>query len=364
MTAVVIDEADRMADMGFLPAVRRILAQTADDRQTLLFSATLDGEVAALTRDYQRDPVQHLLGEDRPDITAAEHLFWSTDKAGRVDACAEAIAAASPAIVFCRTRHGADRLARQLADRGIKAGAIHGGRNQSQRARALELFIAGRLDALVATDVAARGIHVDGVAAVIHHDPPADDTTYVHRSGRTARAGNGGIVLTLVTGDQRNDVRRIQRRVGLDEGVTAPDPELVRELVAGGRLAGRIAEQSDARRAATPLSAAEIADGRPRRKPRTGGRRPVPARTGDGGKPRTGGGHERTGRPPRSGDGRPGGPKGPRRNGARTAGPVRAGGGSNGSNGSGGGSGGSRTGPAANQGRPGPRPAGARRGRR
>ncbi|MCP4852675.1 MAG: DEAD/DEAH box helicase, partial [Actinomycetia bacterium] len=176
---VVLDEADRMADMGFMPAVRRLLNQTSHDRQTVLFSATLDGDIAKLTRDYQNNPVRHEVGDETPDITAATHLFWTVDKTARVDLTAEAVTAAWPAIIFCRTRHGADRLAKQLARSEIKAAAIHGGRSQSQRTRALADFTGGRVHALVATDVAARGIHVDGVASVVHYDPPEDHKAYV-----------------------------------------------------------------------------------------------------------------------------------------------------------------------------------------
>lgn len=227
---VVLDEADRMADMGFMPAVRRLLDQTSDRRQTVLFSATLDGDIAKLTRDYQSDPVRHEVGDETPDINAATHLFWTVDKTARVDLTAEAVAAAWPAIIFCRTRHGADRLAKQLARSEIKAAAIHGGRSQSQRTRALADFTGGRVHALVATDVAARGIHVDGVASVVHYDPPEDHKAYVHRSGRTARAGQDGVVISLVQPDQKKDTRRLQRDVGLNEPVTSPDLDTVREL--------------------------------------------------------------------------------------------------------------------------------------
>lgn len=217
---VVIDEADRMADMGFFPAVRRILDQTSPRRQTILYSATLDGEVAKLTRDYQTDPVTHQVGDATPDIKTAEHRFLVVDKADRVDTIVRVINEAGQAIVFCRTRHGSDRLARQLAQRGINAAAIHGGHAQNRRTRALTRFTDGDIQALVATDVAARGIHVDDVAAVIHYDPPADHTTYVHRSGRTARAGRSGLVVSLVQADQISDTKRIKRKLGLNQPLT------------------------------------------------------------------------------------------------------------------------------------------------
>jgi superfamily II DNA/RNA helicase len=236
---IVLDEADRMADMGFMPAVRRLLEQTSSDRQTLLFSATLDGDVAKLTRDHQRDPVHHEVGEDTPDITAARHLFWKVPRAERTGVLAEAVGTAWPAIVFCRTRHGSDRLARQLDKAGIRTAAIHGGRSQSQRTRALSDFINGKVHALVATDVAARGIHVDDVAAVFHFDPPEDHKAYIHRSGRTARAGRSGVVISLLTPEQVKDAQRMQRQIGLDEPVGEPDAEVLLESVPSPATAAR-----------------------------------------------------------------------------------------------------------------------------
>lgn len=229
---VVLDEADRMADMGFTPAVRRLLDQTSGKRQTMLYSATLDGDVAKLTRDYQNNPARHEVGENTPDITAAHHVFWNVGKGDRTAITAEAVDAAWPAIVFCRTRHGSDRLAKQLSNAGIRSVAIHGGRSQNQRARALADFAKGKVHALVASDVAARGIHVDKVASVVHYDPPEDHKMYVHRSGRTARAGQGGVVVSLVSSSQIRDARRMQRQVGLNEPITAPNASALRSLSA------------------------------------------------------------------------------------------------------------------------------------
>ena len=219
---VVLDEADRMADMGFMPSVRRLLDQTPSDRQTVLFSATLDGDIAKLTRDYQRNPVRHEVGDETPDIQAATHRFWTTERNERNPIVAEVVNAAWPSIIFTRTRHGADRLAKQLGKLGFHAAPIHGGRSQSQRNRALDDFTKGRVHALVATDVAARGIHVDGVASVIHYDPPEDHKAYVHRSGRTARAGAAGLVVSLIQPEQQKETRKMQRLIGLDEPFTAP----------------------------------------------------------------------------------------------------------------------------------------------
>ncbi|MGB5757990.1 MAG: DEAD/DEAH box helicase, partial [Acidimicrobiales bacterium] len=219
---VVVDEADRMADMGFLPDVRKLLDQTSQDRQTLLFSATLDKDVQVLIDKYQHDPVVHEVGEVEPDLSIVDHRFIKVKKTDRVWLAADLIDDAGPTVIFVRTRHGVDRLARQLKAEGIKAGYIHGGRSQSQRDRALSVFIAGKVDALVATDVAARGIHVDGVACVIHFDPPADIKDYVHRSGRTARAGAEGMVVSFLDGPQVKESQKMQRRLALEAGVESP----------------------------------------------------------------------------------------------------------------------------------------------
>ncbi len=221
---VVVDEADRMADMGFMPAVRRILDRTSSDRQTLLFSATLDGDIAVLSRNYQNNPVRHDAGTVDSETIDARHHFWLVDHHDRVRHTADLVDASGRSIVFTRTRHGADRLAKQLSKMGVGAVAMHGGRSQNQRNRALQSFSKGRAQALIATDVAARGIHIDAVASVIHFDPPADHKDYLHRSGRTARAGATGTVVSLVTGEQKRAVLRLQK--DLDLRVPIEEPRL------------------------------------------------------------------------------------------------------------------------------------------
>lgn len=232
---VVVDEADRMADMGFLPAVRRILSQTSRERQTMLFSATLDGDVAVLIREYQSNPVRHETGSIEPKTVDAQHHFWLVQHHDRVEHTAELIVKSGRSIVFTRTRHGADRLSKQLDKMGVTSVALHGGRSQAQRQRALKSFSSGRVQALIATDVAARGIHIDSVETVIHYDPAADHKDYLHRSGRTARAGATGTVVSLVTREQRKSVSRLQHALNLKGPINEPDLDAI------GKGAGHVA---------------------------------------------------------------------------------------------------------------------------
>lgn len=214
---VVVDEADRMADMGFLPEVRRILDQVRPDRQTLLFSATLDGDVDVLVRRYQRDPQRCEVAADEADGRRTTHEFVRTRREDRIGLTVRLVTAHGSTVVFCRTKHGANRLADQLTRSGISAVPIHGGRSQSQRDRALRMFASGHAQALVATDVAARGIHVDNVGCVVHYDLAGDQKDYLHRSGRTGRAGATGVVVTLVTDADVVGAGRLQKALGQHE---------------------------------------------------------------------------------------------------------------------------------------------------
>jgi superfamily II DNA/RNA helicase len=227
--AVVIDEADRMADMGFLPQVEWLLRHLEVRHQTMLFSATLDGDVDRLVRHELTDPVRHEVGSDRPTVKAMEHRFLLVHQMDKARVLAAICRSHGRVIVFSRTKRGADRVTDALRKEGVEARAIHGDLRQPVRERALHQFAAGSLPVLVATDVAARGIDVDGIEVVVHYDPPEDHKGYLHRSGRTARAGREGLVVTLVLWNEQLEVERVQRRLGLSVPVVeifSNDPRL------------------------------------------------------------------------------------------------------------------------------------------
>ncbi|MGE3858037.1 MAG: DEAD/DEAH box helicase [Dehalococcoidia bacterium] len=222
---VVLDEADQMADMGFMPQVERILKQISGNPQTLLFSATLDGAVGELVRRYQQDPATHEVASETQSVDSLEQRFIGVTAEQRLAVAARICAGAQRALVFVRTTHGADRVAKQLAGEGLRTEAIHGRMSQNKRERSLASFSSGRTTVLVATNVAARGLHVDGIDVVIHFDPPEDHKVYLHRSGRTARAGEEGLVVTLVLPEQMRDIAEIQRDAGLDLAIVPMQPD-------------------------------------------------------------------------------------------------------------------------------------------
>jgi superfamily II DNA/RNA helicase len=257
VSIVVLDEADRMADMGFMPQVEWVLRRLPTVRQTLLFSATLDGDVDHLRRQYLTDPVSLEVESEHETVDEMEHRFIGVHQLDKVKILEAITRGAERTLVFVRTKRGADRLVLQLAREGVKAAAIHGDLRQAQRERALKNFSDGKLPVLVATDVAARGIHVDGIDIVVHYDPPEDHKSYVHRSGRTARAGESGLVVTLVLWDQRFETDLLLRRLGIGthvEEMFSNDPRLL-DLRAWQPGGGPDTLDEDAAPVAAPVAA-------------------------------------------------------------------------------------------------------------
>ncbi len=243
----VLDEADHMCDMGFLPAVSELLDHTPKGGQRLLFSATLDGDVDSLVRRYLTDAVTHSTDDATASVTTMEHHVWLVKPAHKAPVTAALAAREGRTVVFVRTKLGADRVALQLREQGVRAAALHGGLGQGARNRTLGAFKDGHVPVLVATDVAARGIHVDDVSLVVQVDPPADHKDYLHRAGRTARAGGTGKVITLALPHQRRTVERLTTAAGVDTTAEQvhPSDDTVLAVTRGVVPSGVLVEERD-----------------------------------------------------------------------------------------------------------------------
>jgi superfamily II DNA/RNA helicase len=264
-----LDEADRMADMGFMPQVTAILDRTAPDGQRLLFSATLDGEVDKLVRRYLTNPVAHAVAESGEGVETMEHHVLLVSNDNKPAVVAEIAAREGRTMLFVRTKHSVDRLVKKLRAVGIPAGGLHGGKAQGARTRMLAAFSDGTSPVLVATDVAARGIHVDDVSLVVHVDPPADPKDYLHRAGRTARAGATGTVITLVTPGEQRDVKLLTAKAGVrvrNTQVRPGDSELVR--ITGSRLPSGVPMIEPPKPQQQPARSGARRQGRPRHRSR------------------------------------------------------------------------------------------------
>ncbi|WP_441246698.1 DEAD/DEAH box helicase [Kitasatospora sp. McL0602] len=261
----VLDEADQMADMGFLPQVTKLLEQVAEGGQRMLFSATLDRNVDRLVRRFLTDPVTHSVDPSAGAVTTMDHHVLQLDAADKASVAAHIASREGGVIMFVHTKHGADRLAKQLLATGVRAAALHGGKSQPQRNRTLDQFREGLVTALIATNVAARGIHIDGLDLVVNVDPPIDHKDYLHRGGRTARAGESGTVVTLVLPEQRRDVTKLMSTAGIRPTTTKVRPgdaDLAR--ITGARTPSGVAVAITPPVAAAPAPAA---NGAPRRRP-------------------------------------------------------------------------------------------------
>ncbi|MBE1498068.1 superfamily II DNA/RNA helicase [Amycolatopsis lexingtonensis] len=325
----VLDEADHMADLGFLPEVRRIMDATPERGQRLLFSATLDNGVDVLVKRFMDDPVTHSVDSAQSPVSTMEHHVLHLEETHRLPVLVDLTAAPGRTLVFTRTKSRAKALTRKLVASGVPAVELHGNLGQNARTRNLEAFSSGTAKTLVATDIAARGIHVDDVRLVIHADPPVEHKAYLHRSGRTARAGASGTVVTLMTDAQVRDVRDLTRKAGIKPTTTqlGPGHPLLAELAPGERTFSK-APAVDNRPKKVTASGAAPGGGRGRRgaapKENRGGQQ---ARTRREDQPRSGG-SRRSGAPAAGGSRRSDAPAsgGSRRSGAPASGGAASGG--------------------------------------
>ncbi|MDN5686723.1 MAG: DEAD/DEAH box helicase [Brachybacterium sp.] len=323
----VIDEADHMADMGFLPMVRKILEKTPPKGQRMLFSATLDSGVNKLVKQFLHEPVTHSADPASSPVGTMEHHVLEVDTGTRFDVLRDLAAAPGRTIMFTRTKYGAKNLARKLSARGVDAVDLHGNLSQNARTRNLEAFGSGTATTMVCTDIAARGIHVDEVALVVHADPPVEHKAYLHRSGRTARAGESGTVITVQTPEQKRDVSDLMRKAGIKPTVhqsVVPTSAVLSQLAPGERV-----EMHEPREPA-PAERPQRSGGQGGRggrggqgggRGRSGGQGRGPGegggrRGGQGGDGRSGGSRRSGGRGGQGGEGRPARSGGGRRDGA------------------------------------------------
>ncbi|WP_370617504.1 DEAD/DEAH box helicase [Mumia sp. Pv 4-285] len=318
----VLDEADHMADLGFLPGVKRILDRTPRDAQRLLFSATLDNGIDTLVKRYLHNPVTHSVDEATSHVPDMEHHVLSVSHDNKQALISELVGGEGKTLAFTRTKHSAKKLAKKLTSSGIPAVDLHGNLSQNARQRNLSAFSDGTVRVLVATDIAARGIHVDDISLVVHVDPPTEHKAYLHRSGRTARAGASGVVITIATPEQRRDVRSLMRAAAIkptDHDV-APGAEIVHTLV--GPQAERVSPPPEIAAAATGGQGGRGQSGRGQ----GGGRGGDVARSGNRSRNRRrGSGSGASGSPGQSGGGQS---SGGRRSGGGNGGASRNGGGS------------------------------------
>ncbi|WP_374456895.1 DEAD/DEAH box helicase [Nocardioides sp.] len=296
----VLDEADHMADLGFLPGVRRIMDKTPQPGQRLLFSATLDKAIDVLVKRFLTNPVTHEADSAQSPVATMHHHVLHLSREQRVPVLVDLTSAPGRTVVFTRTKYGAKALARQLNKSGVPSVELHGNLSQNARTRNLDAFHSGTATTLVATDIAARGIHVDDVSLVVHADPPVEHKAYLHRSGRTARAGNEGTVITLMTDEQVRDVRDLTRQAGIKPVTTkvnGPDHPVLVQLAPGERslVPGGLVVETPTGAGAQGSRAGGGGRNRSRRRGNGGGQsagqgggRRSGGAGGQGGKPRTG----------------------------------------------------------------------------